>query len=43
MENPMPVLKSISFTALPKSGNDPVQIRRNNFLAKLKPFAQRRW
>jgi hypothetical protein len=26
----MPVLKSLSFTALPKSGNDPVQTRRAN-------------
>jgi hypothetical protein len=24
----MPVLKSLSFTALPKSANDPVQMRR---------------
>jgi hypothetical protein len=24
----MPVLKSLSFTALPKAGNDPVQMRR---------------
>jgi hypothetical protein len=31
----MPVLKSLSFTALPKSGYDPVQIRRDNFVAKL--------
>src|ERR1700757_4821828 len=31
----MPVLKSLSFTALPKSGNDPVQMRRSKFVAKL--------
>ena len=31
----MPVLKSLSFTALPKSGNDPVQMRRAKFAAKL--------
>ena len=31
----MPVLKSLSFTALPKSGNDPVQARRAKFVAKL--------
>lgn len=31
----MPVLKSLSFTALPKSGYDPVQIRRESFVAKL--------
>jgi hypothetical protein len=31
----MPVLKSLSFTALPKSGNDPVQMRRAKFVAKL--------
>jgi hypothetical protein len=31
----MPVLKSLSFTALPKSGNDPVQARRAKFAAKL--------
>jgi hypothetical protein len=31
----MPVLKSLSFTALPKTGNDPVQIRRVKFIAKL--------
>jgi hypothetical protein len=24
----MPVLKSLSFTALPKTGNDPIQMRR---------------
>ena len=31
----MPVLKSLSFTALPKSTNDPVQQRRVKFVAKL--------
>ena len=31
----MPVLKSLSFTALPKSGNDPVQARQAKFVAKL--------
>ena len=31
----MPVLKSLSFTALPKNGNDPVQTRRVKFVAKL--------
>jgi hypothetical protein len=31
----MPVLKSLSFTALPKNGNDPVQARRTKFVAKL--------
>ena len=31
----MPVLKSLSFTALPKTGNDPVQARRTKFVAKL--------
>jgi hypothetical protein len=31
----MPVLKSLSFTALPKNGNDPVQARRAKFVAKL--------
>ena len=31
----MPVLKSLSFTALPKSANDPVQIRRAKFVARL--------
>lgn len=31
----MPVLKSLSFTALPKSGNDPVQMRRAKFVEKL--------
>jgi hypothetical protein len=31
----MPVLKSLSFTALPKSGNDPVQARRAKFVERL--------
>jgi hypothetical protein len=31
----MPVLKSLSFTALPKSTNDPIQQRRTKFVAKL--------
>ena len=31
----MPVLKSLSFTALPKSGNDPVQARRAKFVTNL--------
>jgi hypothetical protein len=31
----MPVLKSLSFTALPKNVNDPVQARRTKFVAKL--------
>lgn len=31
----MPVLKSLSFTALPKTGNDPVQARRAKFVSKL--------
>jgi len=31
----MPVLKSLSFTALPKNGNDPIQARRTKFIAKL--------
>jgi hypothetical protein len=31
----MPVLKSLSFSALPKSGNDPVQTRRAKFVSKL--------
>jgi hypothetical protein len=36
----MPVLKSLSFTALPKSGNDPVQMRRAKFVAKLEEQKQ---
>lgn len=31
----MPVLKSLSFTALPKNTNDPVQMRRTKFITKL--------
>jgi hypothetical protein len=31
----MPVLKSLSFTAIPKSGNDPVHMRRAKFAARL--------
>src|SRR3977135_448639 len=31
----MPVLKSLSFTALPRSPNDPVQQRRTKFIGKL--------
>jgi len=31
----MPVLKSLSFTAMPKSASDPVHIRRAKFFAKL--------
>ena len=31
----MPVLKSLSFTAIPKTGNDPVQARRAKFVTKL--------
>jgi hypothetical protein len=31
----MPVLKSLSFTALPKTGNDPVQQRQAKFITKL--------
>ncbi|MHC2423310.1 hypothetical protein ACVII1_006314 [Bradyrhizobium elkanii] len=31
----MPILKSLSFTALPKAGNDPVQMRRAKFIARL--------
>jgi hypothetical protein len=36
----MPVLKSLSFTALPKSGNDPIQMRRAKFMAKLEEQKQ---
>jgi hypothetical protein len=36
----MPVLKSLSFTALPKSGNDPVQTRRAKFVTKLEEQKQ---
>jgi hypothetical protein len=31
----MPVLKSLSFTALPKTGSDPVHQRRIKFITKL--------
>jgi len=31
----MPVLTSVSFTALPKAGNNPIQMRRAKFVAKL--------
>src|SRR5260370_21800709 len=31
----MPALKSLSFTAIPKTGNDPVQTRRTKFITKL--------
>src|ERR1700730_5835230 len=31
----MPVLKSLSFTALPKAANEPAQLRRVKFVAKL--------
>ncbi len=31
----MPVLKSLSFTALPKAANDPAQLRRVKFVARL--------
>jgi hypothetical protein len=31
----MPVLKSLSFTALPKSNSDPAQLRRAKFVEKL--------
>jgi hypothetical protein len=36
----MPVLKSLSFTAIPKSGNDPVQARRAKFVSKLEEQKQ---
>jgi hypothetical protein len=36
----MPVLKSLSFTVLPKPSNDVVQIRRANFVAKLEEQKQ---
>src|ERR1700754_2283352 len=36
----MPVLKSLSFTALPKAANDPVQLRRVKFVAKLEEQKQ---
>lgn len=31
----MPVLKSLSFTAMPKAANDPVHMRRAKFIEKL--------
>lgn len=31
----MPILKSLSFTALPKAGTNPVQLRRTKFITKL--------
>jgi hypothetical protein len=31
----MPVLKSLAFTAMPKTANDPVHIRRAKFIMKL--------
>ncbi|KRP85067.1 hypothetical protein AOQ72_04900 [Bradyrhizobium yuanmingense] len=31
----MPILKSLSFTVLPKAANDPVQMRRTKFITKL--------
>jgi hypothetical protein len=36
----MPVLKSLSFTALPKNINDPVHIRRAKFISKLEEQKQ---
>jgi hypothetical protein len=36
----MPVLKSLSFTALPKAGSDPVQARRAKFVSKLEEQKQ---
>ena len=36
----MPVLKSLSFTALPKAANDPVQARRVKFVTKLEEQKQ---
>lgn len=36
----MPVLKSLSFTALPKSTNDPVQQRRLKFVERLEEQKQ---
>lgn len=36
----MPVLKSLSFTALPKNTNDPVHIRRAKFISKLEEQKQ---
>lgn len=31
----MPILKSLSFTSMPKTSSDPVQHRRAKFIAKL--------
>jgi hypothetical protein len=36
----MPVLKSLSFTAIPKDTNDPVHIRRAKFIMKLEEQKQ---
>jgi hypothetical protein len=36
----MPVLTSLSFTALPKADNDPVQARRAKFVSKLEEQKQ---
>ncbi len=36
----MPVLKSLSFTTLPKNTNDPVHIRRAKFISKLEEQKQ---
>jgi hypothetical protein len=36
----MPVLKSLSFTALPQPANDPVQMRRAKFVARLEEQKQ---
>ncbi|MGB6316830.1 MAG: hypothetical protein WBG13_30380 [Pseudolabrys sp.] len=32
----MPILKSLSFIALPKPGNDPVQTRWTKFITKFR-------
>jgi hypothetical protein len=36
----MPVLKSLSFTAMPKDTNDPVHIRRAKFTQRLEEQKQ---
>lgn len=36
----MPVLKSLTFTAMPKVSNDPVQLRREKFVRKLEEQKQ---
>ena len=36
----MPVLKSLSFTAMPKNSSDPIQHRRAKFIAKLEEQKQ---